>query len=148
MLDSKEYYKKCFLVHGHNEEIKYEVARFIEKELNINVIILHEKASKSRTIIEKIEAHSEVDFAVCLYTADDLGCEKKEEIELKDLSYRARQNVIFEAGYFMGKLGRNKVFILLEDTLEKPADIDGVIYIPIKGEWKEDLRREVNEIYK
>ena len=135
---------KCFLVHGHNKELKLEIARFIETELKKKVIILHEQANKSQTIIEKFEANSDVDFAVCLYTADDLGKTNKKDSILKP---RARQNVIFEAGYFMGKIGRENVIILKDEEVEKPSDNNGIVYISLIGQWKEDLRKEISAIY-
>ncbi|MBS3742466.1 MAG: nucleotide-binding protein, partial [Candidatus Cloacimonetes bacterium] len=137
----------CFLVHGHNKSLKFEVARFIEKELKIEVIILHEQAGKSRSLIKKFEDHSNVDFAVCLYTQDDLGSIKKENIKVNDLNFRARQNVIFEAGYLMGKLGRDKVFILLENEVKEPSDLKGINYISLDN-WREELRKEIKEVYK
>lgn len=132
-----------FIIHGHDDKIKFEVARFIEKELQKDVIILHEMPNKGKTIIEKFESNSDVDFAVALWTADDEGKSKTEE----ELSGRTRQNVIFETGYFIGKLGREKVIILFEDGVEKPSDYDGVVYISLEGNWKNQLRKEVNGIY-
>ncbi len=143
----KEKQNVCFLVHGQDKNTKNEVARFIENDLKIKVIILHEKASRSKTIIEQIESHSEVDFAVCLYTADDIGAAKTKNITKDNLSLRARQNVIFEAGYFMGKLGRENVIILLDSEVEKPSDNDGIIYTSLSGQWKDNLRKEIEAIY-
>lgn len=97
---------KIFIVHGHNNQIKSEVARVLEK-LNLDPIILHEQADNGMTIIEKFEQHSnDVNFAIILLTADDFGNVKTEE----NTKPRARQNVIFEMGYFYAKLGRKNVF--------------------------------------
>ncbi len=147
IMESNRKYK-CFIVHGHNDVVKLKVARFIES-LNINnhkieVIILHEQSNQGRTIIEKFEAHSDVDFAVCLYTADDEGKAKKDSGEPKS---RARQNVVFEAGIFTGKLGRKNVIILKEDSVENPSDIDGIVYISLAGQWTDELRKEIEDIY-
>ncbi len=140
--------KKCFLVHGHNNTLKNEVARFIEKELDIDVIILHEQPGRSKTIIEKFEHYSDVDFAVCLFTGDDLGCSKNIDNPTKDdLVLRARQNVIFEAGFFMGKLGRENVLILLGPDVEKPSDSDAINYISTKNQWMHELAKEIKAIY-
>jgi hypothetical protein len=99
---------QCFLVHGHNESKKFEIARFIENDLRIRTVILHEQPNKGRTIIEKFVDYSKVDFAVALWTADDEGKAKSET----DLKMRTRQNVIFETGFFIGKLGRENVIVL------------------------------------
>lgn len=133
-----------FIVHGRANEIKETTARFLGK-LEINPIILHEKPDKGRTIIEKFEDHSaEARFAVILLTPDDLGRLASEpETSLKP---RARQNVIFEMGYFIGSLGRGKVCALYHGV-EQPSDLHGVIYIPIDeaGAWKTHLAKELKE---
>lgn len=134
---------KGFVIHGHNESLKLNVARFIEKYVKKEAIILHEQPNKGKTVIEKFESNSEVDFAVALWTADDQGKANKEE----KLLNRARQNVIFETGYFIGKLGRDRVIILFEDGVEKPSDYDGVVYISLSGNWKHELQTEIESIY-
>ncbi len=141
---TKEQTNKVFIVHGHNNTLKLEVARFIDKQLKKDTIILHEQASKGKTVIEKFENYSTVDFAIALWTNDDVGKAK----DNKNLEPRARQNVIFETGFFIGKLGREKVIILHEKDIEIPSDYSGVVYISIEGNWKEKLRVEIEEIYK
>jgi predicted nucleotide-binding protein len=132
---------KIFIVHGHDEALKNEVARYIEK-LGLEAIILDEQASKGRTIIEQIEQHcSDVSFGIVLYTSCDIGGKTEE-----DLQPRARQNVVFEHGYLMGKIGRKNIVALVKDKVEKPSDISGVIYIEISGNWKQDLAKEMKEV--
>lgn len=99
---------KVFIVHGHDGELKEKVARRLEQQ-GIEAIILSEQANRGRTIIEKIEAYSDVHVAIALFTQDDIGAVKEEKGNEK---YRARQNVVFEAGYFMGYLGRENVIML------------------------------------
>jgi predicted nucleotide-binding protein len=132
---------KVFIVHGRNQGIKEAVARFIEK-LGLEAIILHEKPSKGRTIIEKFSDYSGVHFAIVLLTADDIGKEKDSSEESK---LRARQNVIFELGYFIGKLSRSRVCALYEEGVEIPSDYQGVIFIPIDSHerWKYDIVKEL-----
>jgi predicted nucleotide-binding protein len=132
-----------FLIHGHNQELKLEVARFLENDLKRKVIILHEQPSKGKTIIEKFESYSDVDFAVALWTADDIGNKKIND----GLNKRARQNVVFETGFFIGKIGRENVIILYEDGVEFPSDYSGVIFIPLIGNWKDELRKEIDSIF-
>lgn len=132
---------KVFLVHGHDESARETTARFLEK-LDLDPVILHEQPSSGRTIIEKVEQYSEVAFAVVLLTPDDVGAKRGSEPELAP---RARQNVILELGYFLGKLGRKHVAALIKDTVEKPSDFDGVVYIQMDaaGAWKLQLAREM-----
>ena len=134
---------KVFIVHGHDNGTKQEVARFIES-IGLETIILHEQASRSMTIIEKIEHYSaEASFAVVLYTPCDKGRGAKEtNILVRD---RARQNVVFEHGYLMAKIGRSNVCALVKGDIETPSDIRGVVYTQLDsgGGWKIELTKEL-----
>lgn len=142
--------KRIFVVHGRDELSKITVARFLEN-LKLEAIILHEQSSSSRTIIEKLENYSDVTYAVVLLTPDDVGTlveNSSTEKKLKDkLTFRARQNVIFELGYFVGKLGRAKVCALYKGNIELPTDFAGVVYVAMdeNGAWKQILARELDE---
>jgi len=141
----KEYNNKnVFIVHGHDEAAKVNVARFLEK-LGLTPIILHEQPNKGRTIIEKFEDHAaEVGFAVVLLTPDDIGAAKDAADSLRE---RARQNVILELGYFSGALGRDRVCVLYKDEVEIPNDYLGVVYTPLdsSGGWNLKLAKELKE---
>ncbi len=130
-----------FVVHGHNELIREQVARTINEEGGRKAVILHEQANRGQTLIEKFERHaSEAGWAVILLTADDVGGVSEHE-----LHPRARQNVVLEMGFFYGRLGREHVAVLYEDGVELPSDTDGIAYIPIDsaGAWKSKLLREL-----
>lgn len=130
---------KVFIVHGHNDAVKEKVARFVE-HLKLTPIILHEQIDRGQTIIEKVESNSnDVNFAIVLLTADDEGKEKTET----DYKLRARQNVIFEMGYFFGLLSRSHVFLLLDDDVEKPSDMSGIVYNSFKEGWRTKLFKEL-----
>jgi predicted nucleotide-binding protein len=136
---------QVFIVHGHDNLVKTETARFIEK-LGFEPIILHEKASSGQTIIEKIENYSNVGFGIILYTPCDLGTKKDDESNLRP---RARQNVVFEHGFLIGKIGRNNVCALVKENVEIPNDISGVVYLSLERDWKIDLAKELrNSGYK
>lgn len=134
--------KKVFIVHGHNDALKQEVARIIEKQ-GIEAVILSEQANQGKTIIEKIEENADVDAAICLFTGDDYGRAKGTEAEENKL--RARQNVVFEAGYFMGKLGRKNVIIVADKNLELPSDMQGVVYTDA-GNWKTEVLQGLDKL--
>lgn len=108
----------------------------------MNPIILHEQPSSGKTIIEKIEEHSNVGFGLVLYTACDIGANKNQKDNLKN---RARQNVVFEHGYLMGKIGRNNVCALLKGEIEIPNDISGIVYVNMDEEdaWNLKIAREL-----
>jgi len=133
--------KKVFIVHGHDEAVKYEVAHFVEN-LGLGAIILHEQVSAGQTIIEKIEANADVGFAIILYTPCDEGKSKNEAT----YNLRARQNVVFEHGYFVGKLGRERVCPLMKEGVQAPGDMSGVVYTSLDpaGGWKNKLINEMN----
>jgi predicted nucleotide-binding protein len=134
--------RKVFIVHGRDNEAKQEVSRFIEK-IGLEAIILHEQASSGMTIIEKIERYSnDADFALVLYTPCDLG---RGSHESNPPNNRARQNVVFEHGYFMAKLGRENVCALVKGAIETPNDISGVVYVALdqSGAWKNDVAKEL-----
>jgi predicted nucleotide-binding protein len=133
--------RKVFIVHGHNTEIKTEVCNTLYK-LKLKPIVLHEQANLGKTIIEKFEANgNDVGFAIILLTADDLG--RLKSLNETENRYRARQNVVFEMGYFMARLSRSHVFILREDGIEEPSDLSGIIYNKISENWKEKLVQEL-----
>ena len=133
-----------FLVHGHDNALREMAARFMEK-LGLEVVILQEQVSRGATIIEKLERHSFVQFAVVLMTADDVGGKKNAGPE--NLQARARQNVILELGYFMGKIGRTHVCVLYESGVELPSDYYGVVFIEIDthGAWRYSLAKELRQ---
>lgn len=130
---------KVFVVHGHDEAVREAVARFISK-LDLTPVILHEQASQGRTIVEKLEHHGDVGYAVVLLTPDDVG-----GTDPQTLQPRARQNVVLELGYFLGRLGRDHVCAVYKGDLELPSDYLGVIYIPFDsgGSWRLQLAREL-----
>ena len=136
---------KVFIVHGHNDALKYQLADWLRK-IEIEPVILHEQANMGITsILGKIERYSGVDCAIVLFTSDDIGGLKGDVDTLKP---RARQTVVFEAGLFLGLLGDKKVIMLCEKDLERPGDLDGCIYIEADeyGGWKEKLRAEFDAI--
>jgi len=132
--------KKVFLVHGRNDGAKHEVARFVEK-LEIEVVVLHERPNKGRTLITKFKEESDdVAFAIILMTADDEG-----SLLGGTPKARARQNVVFEFGFFIGALGAPNVAALVDPAVEQPSDLDGLVYIErdVSGAWKSKLAQEL-----
>ena len=133
---------KVFIVHGH-DSLKAEVELFLTK-LGLEPIILHKQANMGKTIIEKIEKNTDVGFGIVLYTPDDEGRVKGNS----ELSSRARQNVVFEHGYLIGKLGRDRVCALVVDNVEKPGDIDGIVYVNVddNGYWKVAVAKDMKAV--
>ena len=139
--------KRIFIVHGHNKEMRESVARIVEK-LGLETVVLDERPNMGRTIIEKFEDHSDVEFAIVCLSPDDIGA--TDDGEPNSLKKRARQNVVFELGYFTGKLGRGHVSVLFpeSDDFEFPSDYLGILYISYdsRGKWKFDLAEELKSV--
>lgn len=130
---------KVFVVHGRDDGMKQTVARFVER-LGLEAIILHEQPNGGATVIEKFERSSDVGFAVVLMSVDDHG-----GIVGGPVQGRARQNVILELGYFLGRLGRRCVMILRQGEVEVPSDFAGVVYqvFDEPGSWRVQLAKEL-----
>lgn len=130
-----------FIVHGHDQAALQTVARFVSA-LGLNPVVLHEQANRGQTIIEKLEGHSAVGFAVVLLTPDDVGGKNDQDAEMRP---RARQNVILELGFFCAALKRAHVCALVKDGVEIPSDFDGVVYVALDedGAWRFGLAREM-----
>lgn len=133
-------FKKIFIVHGHDGEMMQESARFVEK-LGLEPIILKEQPDEGRTIIEKFEDFSDVEFAIVLFSPDDLG----RAINTEGLNPRPRQNVVFELGFFIGKLGRKNVVVLhkVVEGFEMLSDFQGVLFKPYREDWELSVAREL-----
>jgi predicted nucleotide-binding protein len=133
--------RKVFLVHGHDEAALQAAARFVER-LGLEAIILREEPDQGRAIIEKFEdCAAEVGFTIVLLTPDDLDG----PAPALEQAGRTRQNVIFELGYFVGKLGRGRACLLRKGGVEIPSDLYGVIYtdMDVAEGWKRKLAREL-----
>lgn len=123
--------RKVFIIHGHDEQTRDELAHFLN-ERGLAPIILNEQPSFGMTILEKIERNADADYAIAILSPDDAGC-------------RARQNVILELGFFLGRLGRRRVCALVSPGVDIPSDIHGMLYIEKDdhGRWKHVLTREL-----
>jgi predicted nucleotide-binding protein len=122
--------KKVFVVHGHDEIAKTNLEVFLH-EIGLEPVVLHRQADEGLTIIEKFEKHSDVNYAFILLTPDEISYLKVDEGKNdneRNKEFRARPNVIFEFGYFVGKLGRSRVCCLYTGNVSLPSDVSGMIY--------------------
>jgi predicted nucleotide-binding protein len=136
--------RKAFVVHGHDDGAREAVARFLEK-IGFEAFILHERPNKGRTIITKFrEEAADIGFAVVVMTPDDLG---KRADDASEAKLRARQNVVFELGFFIGALGPDRVAALVKGEIERPSDFDGVVYISLDAaDWRTKLGQELQAV--
>jgi len=130
-----------FLVHGHDVERREVVRRFLETVTARNVVVLADQPNRGQDILGKLLSHAQrAAFAVVLLTPDDEGGKCGTTAHAP----RARQNVVFELGLFIGLLGRDRVAALNDPSIELPTDFSGVGYIPVDGEsWQIGLAREL-----
>ncbi|MDE8644705.1 nucleotide-binding protein [Rhodococcus qingshengii] len=138
--------RDIFVVHGRDEARENSVARTVSKLVGFEPVILHEQPNAGLTIIEKLEASANAaGYAIVIATGDDLG--RLAGANSAAEQPRARQNVIFELGYFIGKLGRDRVALLFDPSVERPSDTDGIVYIPLDshGGWKVKLANELQK---
>lgn len=129
---------KIFIIHGHDELMKSSVQLLLTRA-GLNDIVLHEQPDRGRTIIDKlIEETNDACYAIALLSPDDVGENGK----------RARQNVILEIGYFLGKLGKERVRLLVKENIEIPSDLHGIIYEPFDtaGNWRMKLLKEMQAV--
>ncbi len=153
---SKKLSKKIFIAHGRNTKPVKELEAILE-ELGLNPVVLHEQPSGSMTIVEKLERYSEdIGFAFIILTPDDVLIPTEEYTinfsQLERIS-RARQNVILEFGYFIAKLGRDKVCCLYNESTElpyeMPSDMHGIVYVRFKisvNERRDKIIRELKRV--
>ena len=141
--------KNVFIVHGRDYKPMEELKTMLS-EFGLNPIVLHEQPSGSRTIVEKLEKYSDVGYAFVILTPDDMGVFADEIMMDKLLPTimkpRARQNVVLEFGYFIGKLGRDRVCCLYKGEVVVPSDMHGIVYIPFKESVKECCDKIIKEL--
>lgn len=131
------------LVHGRDETTKESLLEFLEK-LGLHPLVLHEHPDGGRSLIEKSEEFSNILFAIILITPDDIVAPRQKP---KERQARVSQNVIFEFGYLLGKLGRGKVCVLYKEGGEIPSDYSGIACIPMdsRGGWQLLLAKEIKQ---
>ncbi|MBZ0285225.1 MAG: nucleotide-binding protein [Anaerolineae bacterium] len=135
--------RNIFIVHGHDTNAKDAVEKFI-LQLKLEPVVLANEVDDGRTIFQKLEDYASVAYVIALLTSDDV-CVAQQHTSTP----RARQNVIFELGYFIGKYGTTRVKALVSDNVELPSDIHGLLYIPFhkdSEDWKVRLVREMRSV--
>lgn len=126
--------RRVFVVYGHDTDARDDL-ELILRRVQVNPIILQNIPGVGDTLIEKLESLTDADFACVLLTPDDIGSAKTTP---SSLCPRARQNVVLELGMVLTRLGRHRAAILVKgEDLEKPSDIDGLIYIPFTSKVNE-----------
>lgn len=128
--------RKVFVVYGHDTNARTQLEAMLRR-WDLEPLILDQLISSGQTIIEKLEEYTQqANFGIVLATPDDIGYPKNDESKKQ---FRVRQNVVLELGMLLSRIGREKVAILLSqaEEMEKPSDIDGLLYIPFRDNVEE-----------
>jgi hypothetical protein len=93
------------------------------------------------TLESLVAALTHYDFAVLAVTADDLTTSRGTE------QASPRDNVVFEAGLFMGRLGRERTFLVYDTVAEQklPSDLAGITHAEFRRRSGGTLRAAVGE---
>jgi predicted nucleotide-binding protein len=113
--------KKVFIVHGRDRLPALELKVLIEDKYPMKAILLEKEAHGGKTLLEKLEEYSDVDYAFITITPDDVGALKGEPPR-----ERGRQNVIFEWGLFQGRIKRKNMCVLIKGDIDIPSDLIGI----------------------
>jgi len=135
--------KNILIVHGHNDSVKDKVASFISK-LGIEPIILNEQINRGQTLLEKFEEYSDISVAIIIFTNEDMGNNNDES----EYEKKARQNMIFEVGYFLGELGDRNMIVIAEQGVILPSVLEGYDYFKMDSEekWKKDIAEKLKDM--
>jgi predicted nucleotide-binding protein len=139
---------RVFIVHGHDHALKTDVEALLH-QLGLEPVVLHRQADKGQTLIEKLEENADVGFAFVLLTPDDIGFSQEQESVPEDerkQELRARQNVVFEFGYFVGRLGRDRVCCLYKRGVTIPSDLAGLVYKQVDGSIESQAYSIIKEL--
>lgn len=121
---------KVFIVHGRDDKSKNEL-EILLRDMGLEPVVLHRQVDGGMTIIEKFEANADVGYAFVILTPDEVAYLASEEgvpdVDRKK-ERRARPNVIWEFGYFVGRLGRKRTCCLYNGDVVLPSDLSGLIY--------------------
>jgi hypothetical protein len=109
---------------GSSSSTANEIKKYLTKELKVTVLDWQKDFSAADTILQQIgEATRRCKAAVFLFTKDDYFIKKKDGKKAIP-----RDNVVFEAGYFINAKGNSQVLIILESGAKMPSDLGGKIY--------------------
>ncbi len=135
--------KRVCVIHGQNDALKNAVVDYLEK-LALDPVVLHKQQNNDRNIVEKIESLPEVDFAVVLLTADDFAQPGKPAA--RGGRMQAKRNVLFELGYYVGRLGKSRVCSLYSGHSKPPLDHDGINCLTVSENqvWRRLLGLELS----
>jgi len=111
---------------GEAKDVANSIVAFLTGRLNLRVKEYRANFVQGGSILEEIEnAVNTCQCGIFLFTASD-------KLENNEFQASPRDNVVFEAGYFMRAKGKERILIIREEGTKMPADIGGNIYLPLK----------------
>jgi len=129
--------KNIFIIHGRDETNQLRLSKIVREDFNLTPIVLLDKPGRSAPTIDKFEQYAQsCTYAIALFTADDKVTAKNGEEY-----WQARPNVIYETAWFVARLGRERVLILIGDGVKIHSDFDGVNRIHFGSDVEDKFRR-------
>jgi len=123
---------RVFIIHGHDRTAALELQRLVEKKTDLDVVLMDQQPHGGRTLVEKFEQEAaDCGYAIAVFTPDDVVAKDDEEYA------QMRPNVVFELGWFVGRIGRERTCILYKEPTEVPSDLQGIGYYPFHGSVEE-----------
>lgn len=132
--------ENVFVIHGRDEAKWRELKDILKSEFRLNPIVLEEQPTAGcKTVIEKFEYYARIcSYAIAVFTPDD-------EVISDGATYlQARPNVIYELGWFSGKLGRSGAMLLLKEGTSLFSDFGGII----QKRFTQNISEKIIEIKK
>jgi predicted nucleotide-binding protein len=135
--------KNVFLIHGRDEGKWRELKDILRDKFQLNPIVLNEQPDAGcSTLVEKFEYYAKnCSYAMAIFTPDD------QVTSLDGETYvQARPNVIYELGWFCGRLDRKRVILLLKDGTSVFSDFGGIMLKQFRtnvAERIDEIRRDL-----
>lgn len=129
--------KTVFIIHGHDEINLLRLKDALREKWHLESIVLKNEADEGRTLIEKFEQEAQrAGFALALFSPDDMVQDAKTQY------FQPRPNVVFELGWFYGRLGRKNVCILSKIGTNIHSDLDGIM----RKDFTESVEEKFSEL--
>jgi len=134
------------VTYGRDQIMNRQVVSLI-KELGIRPIVMQDKKHNTIPLAQFHNTYPGISFVIAILSADDWVYPKSGKPG--EAKIFADQKVVFHLGYWIGKLGRDKVFALFYDqrSFRWPTEHFDVIYTPLdrNDAWKKELKKRLTQ---
>ena len=138
---------KLFVIHGLDEKMNAPMIEFLIS-LGLEPILMRDKENSAKPIAVKFTQYNDIDFALAILSGDDFVY-RKENGKPQSSHLKADQGVVFELGFWLGKLGRDRVIAFYYDqkNFRCPTEFFDLRYVPFdkNGGWHWELVERLNQ---